>query len=360
MADSEADKDQRTHDATPKKLDDARKRGEVPMAPEVRHATMMAGALAVTGWLGLSALQSLGTMVKRLWGSAEDFTLDPDGAQNIATGVAGHAMLSLLPIFAVLMATALATVFLQGRVTLSWSRVSPKWSKLSPASGLKRLLGTRALVEFGKTLAKITAICVVVWMVLAPSLEGVDGLVGRSPGAVGAAAAALAFEALRAVVLLVAALALFDFIYQRRAFLKRMRMTLQELKDEHRQSDGDPKIKAKIRQIQAQRARSRMMAAVPGASVIVTNPTHYAVALKYEHGVTAAPTVVAKGLDAVALRIREVAAEAGVPVVESPPLARALHAAVEIDHPIPLEHYAAVAEIIGYVMRLAREKGAVR
>jgi flagellar biosynthetic protein FlhB len=355
MAEGGDDKDQRTHEATPKKLDDARKRGEVPMAAEVRHATMMAGALAVTGRLGLTAMQRLTAMLKRLWGSAEDFTLDPDGAQNLATGVAGHAALSLLPVFAVLMATALATVFLQGRLTLSWSRVRPKWSKLSPAGGLKRLFGTRALVEFGKTLAKIGAIGLVVWLVLAPSLEGVDGLVGRSPGAVGGAAAGLAFEALRAVVLLAAGLALFDFLYQRRAFLTRMRMTLQELKDEHKQSDGDPKIKAKIRQIQAQRARGRMMAAVPGASVIVTNPTHYAVALKYEHGVTAAPTVVAKGMDAVALRIREVAAEAGVPILENPPLARALHASVEIDHPIPIEHYAAVAEIIGYVMRLARE-----
>jgi flagellar biosynthetic protein FlhB len=354
----EADKDQRTHDPTPKKLEDARRRGETAMAPEVRHATMMAGALAVTGWLGLAALQRLSTMLKRLWGSAEDFSLDVDGAQGLATGVAAHVALSLLPIFAVLMTMALAAVFLQGRVTLSWSRVAPKWSKLSPASGAKRLFGTRALVEFAKTLAKIGAIGLVVYLVLAPRLQGVDGLVGRAPGAIGAAAAGLAFEALRAVVLLVAALALVDFVYQRRAFFKRMMMTLQEVKDEHKQSEGDPKIKAKIRQIQMQRARNRMMAAVPTASVVVTNPTHYAVALKYEHGVTAAPTVVAKGVDAVALRIREIAAEADVPVVESPPLARALHAAVDIDHPIPIEHYAAVAEIIGYVMRLSREKSA--
>ncbi|MGF7153904.1 flagellar biosynthesis protein FlhB [Novosphingobium gossypii] len=357
MADDAPDKDQRTHEPTAKKLEDARKRGEVAIAPEVRHATMMAGAVAVIGWLGLSALQRLGTMLKRLWGSAEDFTLDPDGAQNLATGVAWHTLVSLLPIFAVLTAAAVGTVFLQGRATMSWARLAPKWSKLSPASGFNRLFGTRALVEFTKTLAKIGAIGLVVWMVLAPRMQGVDGLVGRSPGAVGAAAGGLAFEALRAVALLVAALALFDFLWQRRSFLQRMRMTLQEVKDEHKQSDGDPKIKAKIRQIQMQRSRRRMMAAVPTASVIVTNPTHYAVALKYEHGVSGAPTVVAKGVDAVALRIREVAAEAGVQVLENPPLARALFAAVEIDHPIPIEHYAAVAEIIGYVMRLAKKAG---
>ena len=357
MADDAPDKDQRTHEPTQKKLDDARKRGEVAIAPEVRHATMMAGALAVTGWLGLSAMESLGTMLKRLWGHAEDFSLDPDGAQGLATGVAWHTLVSLLPVFAVLMAAAVSTIFLQGRAVMSWSRLSPKWSKLSPASGFSRLFGTRALVEFAKTLAKMSAIGLVVWMVLAPRLQGVDGLVGRSPAAVGAAAGGLAFEALRAVAMLVAGLALFDFLWQRRSFLQRMRMTLQEVKDEHKQNDGDPAIKAKIRQIQMQRSRKRMMSAVPTASVIVTNPTHYAVALKYEHGVTAAPMVVAKGVDAVALRIREVAAKAGVPILENPPLARALFAAVEIDHPIPIEHYQAVAEIIGYVLKLAKKAG---
>ncbi len=351
----ESDKDQRTQDPTPKKLEDARKRGEVALAPEVRHATMMGGALAVTGWLGVSALEGLGGMMTRLWGSAEDFALDEPGARSLVASVLGHTALSLLPVLGFLLACAVGTIFLQGRATLSWSRLAPKWSKLSPASGMQRLLGRRAMIEFAKTLAKITAIGTVVWLVLAPRLAGIDQLVGYAPGAVGAAALQLAFEALRAVVLLVVALAVFDFVYQRRAFLQRMRMTLQEVKDEHKQSEGDPKIKARIRQMQYERARHRMMAAVPDSSVIVTNPTHYAVALKYEHGAMAAPTVVAKGVDAVALRIREVGTQAGVPIVESPPLARALHAAVEIDHPIPVEHYAAVAEIIGYVMRLSRE-----
>jgi flagellar biosynthetic protein FlhB len=162
---------------------------------------------------------------------------------------------------------------------------------------------------------------------------------------------------LRAIALLVGAIALFDFVYQRRSFLKRMRMSLQEVKDEHKESEGDPKIKGKIRQIQMQRARRRMMAAVPGASVVITNPTHYAVALKYDHGAMAAPVVVAKGVDAVALRIREIATEAGVPLVENRPLARALHASAEIDQPIPIEHYAAVAEVISYVMRLSKRRG---
>ena len=162
---------------------------------------------------------------------------------------------------------------------------------------------------------------------------------------------------LKAVAALVGALALFDFVHQRRSWLARMRMSLQEIKDEHKQSEGDPKIKAKIRAIGIQRSRRRMMAAVPTASVIVTNPTHYAVALKYDHGRMGAPVVVAKGVDAIALKIREVAGAAGVPIVENRALARGLYASVEIDRPIPSEHYTAVAEIIGYVMRLAKRVG---
>jgi flagellar biosynthetic protein FlhB len=352
---AEADKDQRTHAPTQKRLEEARKKGEVAIAPEMRHATMMIGATIVIGWVGASALTGLGSLFTRLWGSADDFRLDNQGARDLTAGVMSHVALSLAPVMGVLFACAVGTLLLQGRVTLSWSRVAPKWSKLNPMSGFSRLLGTRALVEFAKTLLKFTTIVTVVLLVLRPRFGGLDQLVGYTPGAVGVAAGRMAFEAIRAVALILALLAGADFLYQNHAFLKRMRMTLQELKDEHKQSEGDPKIKAKIRQIQMQRARRRMMAAVPEASVIITNPTHYAVALKYDHGAMAAPVVVAKGVDAIALRIREVAKDASVPIVEAPPLARALYAAVEIDRPIPIEHYAAVAEIIGYVMRLARQ-----
>jgi flagellar biosynthetic protein FlhB len=351
---AEADQDQRTHAPTQKRLEDARKKGDVATSPEMRHATMMIGATVVIGWVGLSALSGLGSLLTRLWGSADDFRLDSHGARDLTAGIMSHVALSFAPVMGVLFACALGTLFLQGRVTLNWSRIAPKWSKLNPMSGFKRLLGKRALVEFAKTLAKFTAIATVVLLVLRPRFGGLDQLVGYTPGALGMAAGRMAYEAIRAVTLLVVLLAIADFLYQNHAFLKKMRMTLQELKDEHKDSEGDPKIKAKIRQIQAQRARRRMMTAVPQASVIITNPTHYAVALKYDHGAMAAPVVVAKGVDAVALRIREVAKGADVPIVEAPPLARALYAAVEIDRPIPIEHYAAVAEIIGYVMRLAK------
>ena len=210
------------------------------------------------------------------------------------------------------------------------------------------------MVEFAKALAKLTAVGIVAWMILWPKAVALDQLVGSGPERIGSTVAELSFSLVKTIAFLVAVIALADFVWQRRSFMQRMRMTFQEVKDEHKQSEGDPKIKGKIRQIALQRSRRRMMAAVPTASVIVTNPTHYAVALKYDHGDMAAPVVVAKGVDAIALKIRAIATEAKVPIVENVPLARALYASVEIDHPIPAEHYAAVAEIISFVMRLAR------
>jgi flagellar biosynthetic protein FlhB len=160
---------------------------------------------------------------------------------------------------------------------------------------------------------------------------------------------------LTGTIVVMAIIAAFDYIYQKYAFIQQMRMTKHEVKDENKQSEGDPLVKARIRQLRSERARQRMMAAVPDADVVVTNPTHYAVALNYNIEAMQAPILVAKGMDNIALRIREVADENDVPIVENAPLARALFAAVEIDEEIPMEHYQAVAEVIGYVMRLRGE-----
>lgn len=353
---SAEDKDQKTHDPTDKKLEDARAKGDVASSPEMRHAVMFGGAIIVIGGLGSAAFMQLGAMLTAMWGHAEAYKLEPEGASAFATGVTVRTGAALSPLLGLLLALAFLTMFVQGRPTLSWTRVTPKWSKLSPWSGLQRLFGGRAWVEFAKTLAKVLLVGTIAFSLLSPKAVALDQLIGAGPERIGQVASEIVLTLVKAVAILVAAIALADFVYQRRSFLQRMRMSLQEIKDEHKQSEGDPKIKAKIRQIGMQRVKKRMMAAVPTASVIVTNPTHYAVALKYDHGSMNAPVVVAKGVDAIALKIREIAKGAAVPIVESPPLARALYAAVEIDHPIPTQHYAAVAEIIGYVMRLAKKQ----
>ncbi len=351
------DKDQKTQDPTDKKLSDARAKGDVATAPEMRHAVMFVAAIIVTAGMGSWTLARVGPLLVRLWGSADDYRMEPGGAQSFATGVVFHLVSAMLPILGLLFGGALLILFVQGRPTISWTRVKPNFSKLNPVAGLGKIFGMRAMIEFAKTLLKCAAVITIASLVIAPRMIGLDQLIDTEPHAIAQTAVALVRRMIESVAILVICLAAVDFLYQRYSYFQRMKMSLQEVKDEHKQSEGDPKIKAKIRQIGMQRARRRMMAAVPTASVIVTNPTHYAVALKYDHGNMAAPVVVAKGLDEVALRIRKIAAEAGVPIVESPPLARALYASAAIDRPIPTEHFAAVAEIIGYVMRLAKRRG---
>lgn len=355
MADA-PDKDQKTEDPTPKKLEDARKKGEIASAPEVRHAVMFVAALVVLGGLGTYTMQSLGRMFVRLWGNAEDYPIDPDGAEGFVTGVFLHFATAMLPVMTALFAFALLGGLLQGRPMIAWTRMKPKFSKLNPWTGLKRQFSKQSLVEFLKTLAKLMLVGGVAAWVAWPNVKGIDQLVGADAGAVGGAALHIVQAMLKPVVLLASALALFDILWQRYTFNQKMRMSLQEVKDEHKNAEGDPKIKGKIRQIQMQRSRSRMMQAVPEASVVITNPTHYAVALKYDHGSMAAPVVVAKGMDAIALKIRAIATEHNIPIVENVPLARALHAACDVDRPIPTEHYAAVAEVISYILRIARQR----
>lgn len=349
-----ADNDQKTFDPTDKKLSDAREKGDVPLSHEMKHAAMFGAAIIVVGAMGGYTVHRLGTVLTRLWGSAEDYPLDPRGATNFMTGLLGAVGGAMAPLMATLFVFAVLGGVMQGRPTIALERIRPQWSKLNPLAGFGRLFGMRALVEFAKTLAKMAVVILIAASVVWPMATGLDQWVGADPASIGGAATSLVLAMIKAVAAMVAALAAFDFVYQRWSFTKRMRMSLQEIKDEHKAQEGDPLIKAKIRALQAQRARSRMMAAVPDASVIITNPTHYAVALHYDHGAMAAPIVVAKGVDAIAARIREVATEHGVPIVENVPLARALYASAELERPIPAEHYAAVAEVISYVLRLAR------
>ncbi len=348
---------EKTHDPTPKKLEDARKKGEVANSPEMRHATMFVAAVIITGGAGIWTVDRLIAMFVELWGDASSVPFGSGGdAQVFASSLIIQFAIAIMPLLMILLIFALSTIFLQGRPTLALARLKLKWNKLSPLAGLKRIYGKQGLVEFLKTLAKFGLVTCVAVLIIWPYARGIETLVGVSAKTMASSVADLVFKMIQAATLLVVALALLDFAYQRQAFFKKMRMSLKEIRDEHKNAEGDPKIKAKVRAIGMERAKRRMMAQVPEATVIVTNPTHYSIALKYDHGEMAAPILLAKGVDDVAFKIREIATEAGIPIVESPPLARALYASADIDRPIPTEHYSAVAEIIGYVMRLAREK----
>jgi flagellar biosynthetic protein FlhB len=230
--------------------------------------------------------------------------------------------------------------------------MKPDFAKLSLLKGLKRMFGTEGLANLVKGLLKIAAVGVALWTVLWPERGRLEAVMGEAPGAIAGDMIHLLIRILIAALLVIAAIAAADYGFAYFQFMRRNRMSKQEVKEEFRQTEGDPAVKAKIKQVRLERARRRMMAAVPEATVVIANPTHFAVALKYESGKMAAPVCVAKGVDALALRIRAVAEEHAVPVVENPPLARALYASVELDEAVPAEHYKAVAQVIGYVMRL--------
>jgi flagellar biosynthetic protein FlhB len=257
-----------------------------------------------------------------------------------------------LPILVVAVA-ALAGGALQHRPLWTLEPLKPQFGRVSPMSGFKRVFGKEALVQFGKGLAKIAIVGTVATAVLWSEHDRLEGLARLEPVGLLPVLLVLAMKLMGGVLAIYAFLAVGDAVYQRLSWYRRQRMSKQELKEEYKNTEGNPEVKAKLKQIRAARVKRRMMAAVPTATVVIANPTHYAVALKYERGM-AAPLCVAKGVDAIALRIRSVAEEHGVAVVENPPLARALHATVEIDQEIPVEHYKAVAEVIGAILRLRR------
>jgi len=224
-------------------------------------------------------------------------------------------------------------------------------------SGLKRLFSSKSLVEFVKGLLKLIVVGTVVTALMLPQVRSLDTLVGLDPAAMLGLLYEAATRILFGVLATLTLIAALDWLYQRYSLTKDLRMSKQELKEEFKQTEGDPHIKQRIRQLRHERSRKRMMAAVPKADVVIMNPTHFAVALQYDQKTMGAPRCVAKGIDSLALRIRDVAKEAGVAVVENPPLARALHATVELDEEIPAEHYRAVAEVIGYVWKLRGRGG---
>lgn len=352
MADDSNDDSQKTEDPTPKKLQEAREKGEVAKSQEIGHWFMLfAFALGIgvmAPYLAEKVLTTLRPFIER----PHSFELSAGGVRDLIVEALVGVGLAMLPLLGIVVVLAIAGNLLQTGIIISSEPIKPKLSKLSPLAGFKRIFGSRALVEFAKGLLKITLVGVAVTMVLWPQRDRFIGLVRVDLPDLLGFLQGVALKEMIAVLAIMAIIAGLDYLFQRFQFIKQLRMSRQEIRDEMKQSEGDPLIKAKLRQIRMERSRKRMMAAVPEADVVVTNPTHYAVALKYDAEDMAAPRVVAKGVDHLAQRIREIALENGVPLYENRPLARALYANVDLDEEIPAEHYKAVAEIIGYVMRL--------
>jgi flagellar biosynthetic protein FlhB len=350
------DQSSKTEEPTQKRLDDAHGRGDVAKSQEVGTWFTIAGATLVLASFGSTIGSDIQASMRGLVANAG--LIRADGPNLLAlTRTIGGSMISALGIpLLLLMIAAAAGHLVQHRLVWSAESLKPSFNKISPAAGAKRLFGKQAGANFAKGLIKIIALAAVMIAILWPLRSGLDALLRTDPGRLLSISAELTIKVLTAAVAMLAAVAIADYIFQYRQWHARQRMSLEEVKQELKQSEGDPHVRGRLRQIRQQRMKKRMMAAVPKATVIITNPTHYAVALSYERGMNA-PVCVAKGVDLIALKIREIATEHDVPIVENVPLARALHATTKIDTEIPVEHYHAVAQVIGYVMGLRRGAG---
>lgn len=348
----EQDDSQKTEEPTQKRLEDARKKGDIVKSQDVASWFSLLGAAAVIA-ASAPIAQSLMRPMTSFLDHPHAFRLEDGGA----TAVFGATLESLaLPLGGAMFVLAVLPLIghiLQSPPLWTGEKMKPKLQKVNPIEGLKRTFGPQGWMNLLKAVLKMVGVAAAVTIAVWPSRAALETMGGLAFGAILSIILEVMGRLLIAALIVVGIVSVIDYVFQRQDFMKRMRMSRQEIRDEMKQTEGDPLVKAKLRQIRQERARKRMLAAVPTATVVVTNPTHYSVALRYDRETTPAPIVVAKGVDAVALRIREVAKENDVPIIENPPLARALFAAADLDEPIPNEHFEAVAKVIGFVLRTA-------
>jgi flagellar biosynthetic protein FlhB len=351
---SEEDKSSKTEEPTERKLEKAREQGQVPKSREVNNFFMlmaMALVLVFTMPYMLADLRDIMGAVLQEAGTVPEGGL---GNGGFAESVVYRLVLALLPSMGLLMLFAFIGGFVQTGPLVAYEAVQPKLSRISIIKGFGRLFGLKSVVEFLKSLAKMIIIGLVMGVVMLSFREQMAQTTDYSiVGSLWLVQEVL-LRTILGVLAIAALLAMLDYLYQRYEFMQEQKMSRQELKDEFKDTQGDPFIKNRQRQIRMERARQRMMQEVPKAQVVVTNPTHFAVALSYDRDKDAAPRVVAKGADHIAQKIRELAAENEIPLLEDPPLARALYELVDIDSEVPLELYEAVAQVISYIFAMGQ------
>ncbi|MFM7346552.1 MAG: flagellar biosynthesis protein FlhB [Tagaea sp.] len=359
MAEEAEDDSSKTEEPTGKRLEDAREKGQIALSREITHWMMFSAATLSLAIFADYAWRRLTVSMLPFFARPHDIEISVNGLQRIVAQALVEPLLAVGPLMAVLVLAAIGAQMLQNGLVVSGESLKPNFTRLSPVTGLKRMFSANALVEFVKGLIKIAIVAAASWYVIADQVKDISRFIDMDPAQLGPFMGDMTIAVMIAVISVMTAIAALDFFWQRFQHTKRLRMTKQEIKEEYKQAEGDPVVKGRIKQLRMERARKRMMAEVPKATVVVTNPTHFAVALRYDEGKSPAPVCVAKGVDLVALRIRELARDADVPIVENPPLARALHASVDLEEEIKPEQYKAVAEVISYVFAL-RKKTAPR
>jgi flagellar biosynthesis protein FlhB len=345
------DKESKTEEPTEKKIKDAYERGSVPFSREVAMLASLLGMLIISGFFLANGVSHLSLSLRRLIDNPGGWSLEHGGdAALLFRAIGGDAAQLLLPVVVILAAAGFLASMLQNAPRMVLERVRPQFSRLSPASGWRRLFGAQGVTEFMKSVFKLVSVVVLGALLLRSAHHDVMNAVLIEPSALPSLVLSLGTRLLSALAVACVVLVAADIVWSRLFWHRELKMTRQEVKDEMKQADGDPIVKARLRSLARDRMRKSMIAAVPRATVVIANPTHYAVALRYVREEGGAPLVVAKGQDLIALKIREVAVEHGIPVVENKPLAQALYRSAVVDKMIPPEFYKAVAEIVFFLL----------
>lgn len=355
MAEDGEDASQKTEDPTPRRLEDALKKGQVINSREVTNFLMLLTLTVLVIWMLPGQLKETTLLLRSLIEFSGQIPVDMqnDGMRDLAVALLQKLAVIFLAPISVLMLISVVSSFLQtGQFIFTYEPLSPDLSKISLLRGIKRLFSLRSIVEFLKGLLKIIVVGTVFYLAISPELRKLKQMHDNSVMGILSFVYDQVGYMLIAVCIITFFVAVLDYMYQRYEYLQRLRMSKFEIKEELKQSEGSPEVRSKLRQLRMERAKKRMMSEVPTADVVITNPTHFAVALKYDMETMPAPVVVAKGADIVAMRIRDLAREHHVPVISNPPLARALHETCALEDEVPTKYYQAVAEIINYVFRL--------
>lgn len=351
MADNDSDQE-KTEEATPRRKEKAREEGQVPRSRELNTFLLLLGGVIGLWSMGNMLYDQLGTVMERAFLFERRQVMESTPMLVNALDLGQRTLFAMTPLFLLLTVIALVAPGLLGGWLISGKSMQPKFSKLNPIKGVKRIFSTQALIELAKAIAKSVLVGGVAAIFLYYNIGKFMALMNLPIQQALANALRMAAQAAGLMVLVLIVVILIDVPFQLWDNAKKLRMSQEEIKREHKESEGDPQLKARIRQQQQTMARGRMMSKVPQADVIITNPTHYSIALVYQEGSMGAPRLVAKGADAVAVRIREIGEEAGVPRLEAAPLARALYHHVDLDAEVPAELYTAVAEVMAWAYRL--------
>lgn len=348
-----ADEEEKTEEPTSKKIEDAKKEGNVPKSAEVPGASI----LFFSSIYLLFFADNLYLEIKHMMNYIFSFIgqeMDGKLFYNITTTISAQLMYAMAPLFALVLVLAVIFNLMQFGFVVTPLKLDLK--KIDPIGGFKNVFSMKKAIEALKLTAKLTVIFIVMVIIMALVWDSILAMMDKELNASIAAMLELTMYFLLTILLIIIIFAIIDFFFTRHYYFKQLKMSKQEIKDEHKNMEGDPQVKARIRSIQMKMSKQRMMSEVPNADVVVTNPTHYSVALQYDESKSSAPIVVAKGIDFIALKIREVAKESKIPIIEDPALARAIYDQVEVEQEIPEVFYKAIAEIFTYVYKLNGKK----